>query len=198
MLTNLFENISDAKVVLHFYHTVDKIMIQGSTLISSVSSAVWMVEHFINPLAKRHIESNSHLINSINEEILSNPASSRYDPNLQPQPAQDNKTCSYCHAFANPMASAPKDQIISCGKCKKCFHKKCTDRRGMKSNWRRSPWFCQECMIRNTSLNSEAPIFHPSGSISAVTFRQEQIHLQDQTLQSPQQTYPKMFLSILW
>ena len=52
MLTNLFENISDAKVVLHFYHTVDKIMIQGSTLISRVSSAVWMVEHFINPLAK--------------------------------------------------------------------------------------------------------------------------------------------------
>ena len=52
----LFSKNVPPKVPIHFYHTSDKVQVQGSP----------MVEYLIKPLAAAHIESNK----DINTEIL--------------------------------------------------------------------------------------------------------------------------------
>ena len=49
---------SSSKVVTHFYHTDDKILLQGSSLIQGVSSVVWLVDYLIKPLTSSHITNN--------------------------------------------------------------------------------------------------------------------------------------------
>jgi hypothetical protein len=60
------------QVTLHFYHTKDKIQVQGSTILSpGISSASWLAKHLIEPLAARHMENNQHAIDQINNDIMS-------------------------------------------------------------------------------------------------------------------------------
>ena len=166
LLTNMFEGLSSSKVVMHFYHTDDKLQVQGSSLLSRVSTAEWMVEHFIKPLATQHLKANNDLICSINREILS------------------GKQCCFCKAVVNHSATNIKDQTLPCNRCNRIFHKRCTDRRNARSNWRRQPWFCQYCILNSDvgnqieeppktgsdGLNTSAQIFQPSGS-SQLTFQ---------------------------
>ena len=170
LLTNLFEGLSNSKVVMHFYHTDDKLQIQGSSLLSRVSTAEWMVEHFIKPMAAQHLEGNSDMIGSINREILS------------------RKQCCFCKSVVNHSASNIKDQTLPCYRCNRIFHKRCTDRRNSRSNWRKQPWFCQYCILNsdvgkqveeqptpgNDDLNTAAQTFHPSGS-SQSTFQPDRV-----------------------
>ena len=62
----LFSKNVPPKVPIHFYHTSDKVQVQGSPMIQGMSSVVWLVEYLIKPLAAAHIESNK----DINTEIL--------------------------------------------------------------------------------------------------------------------------------
>ena len=175
-LSNPFENIINSKVVMHCYHTDNKIQVQGSKLISRSSSAVWMVEHFIKPLVKQHMESNAGLINNINDEILST-AHKRFEEE-QNTNLGSNSSCGRCKSPANPLASYPRDQVLSCRNCQQMFHKKCTDRKSLKGNWRKEPWFCEYCTLnyipRNETevtatprtsllLNPDADSFQPAG-----------------------------------
>ena len=51
------------KVVLHLYHTEDKVQVQGGPLLSSsMSSTTWIIQNLIEPLAASHIDSNQDLI----------------------------------------------------------------------------------------------------------------------------------------
>ena len=172
-LSNPFENITNSKVVMHCYHTDNKIQVQGSKVISRVSSAVWMVEHFIKPLVKQHVESNAGMINNINNEIISTANNQSEEENTN---SVSNSACGRCKAPANPLAAYPRDQVLACRNCQKMFHKKCSDRRALKGNWRKEPWFCESCTLtytpRNetetnvtprTPLNPDAETFHPVG-----------------------------------
>ena len=64
-------NISH-QATLHFYHTKDKILIQGSSMITpGMSSATWLVKNLLEPLAASHIASNQESISQINSAIMS-------------------------------------------------------------------------------------------------------------------------------
>ena len=41
----LFSNNVPSKVQIHFYHTSDKVQVQGSPMIQGMSSVVWLVEY---------------------------------------------------------------------------------------------------------------------------------------------------------
>ena len=78
------------RTTLHFYHTRDKIQVQGSSVISpGVSSATWLVKHLIEPLAARHIATNQNAIDQVNSAILSSVSSG-------------NWCCHYCHSNIEP------------------------------------------------------------------------------------------------
>ena len=128
------------KIVLHFYHTDNKIQVQGSSIFQGVSSVVWLVENLLIPLAKNHIDKNSDAINVINADILETAS----------------KLCYDCNKPINPKAAQPKDQNLTCYKCEKSFHKKCTDRRSGKSNRQKQPFYCHCCILPPQENNSLA------------------------------------------
>ena len=119
-----------SKVVLHFYHTSSTLQAQGSSLLTcGTNSPVWLVKHFLEPLAAMHSAQNSLQIEAINNTIRQ----------------ATTFPCGGCNDPINPTASLPKDQELSCSKCRKLFHKRCTDRRKTTANWRKSPWYCLGC-----------------------------------------------------
>ena len=134
-----------AKVVLHFYHTSNSLQVQGSQVMSTgVSSPVWLVTHFLEPLASSHATQHAATIDAINDHI-------------QTRVFQ----CKSCELPLNPAASNPKDQQLACNKCQNLFHKKCTDRKKTTANWRRNPWYCTECI---TGPQVSIPTSHPASS----------------------------------
>ena len=45
-------------------------------------------------------------------------------------------------------ATQVKEQPLSCKKCNKMFHKKCTNRRAVRGgNWNKEPWYCPSCTV---------------------------------------------------
>ena len=115
-----------AKTVIHFYHTSNSVQVQGSHVMTTgVSSPVWLVTNFLEPLASNHTTK----IKAINNHIQSN-----------------TFHCNSCKLPLNPAATNPKDQQLACNKCLHLFHKKCTDRKKTTANWRKSPWFCEDCI----------------------------------------------------
>ena len=54
--------------------------------------------------------------------------------------------CGHCKGKISPTASQPKDQELSCAKCKTIFHKRCNNRRKTTGNWRKAPWLCNGCI----------------------------------------------------
>ena len=181
-LTNLYENISASKVFLHLYHTDNKIQVQGSSILSNVSTPVWMVEHFLQPLADQHLASQSQIINDLNHDILySNHEESPQSNNISEKEKRipsktQNFSCGLCKSRLDPFASNPKDQTLSCDKCNRLYHKKCTDRRKTRANWKKA-WFCQYCILHaniaitseeNSALNPSASVFHPTERISHI------------------------------
>ena len=121
------------QAMVHLYHTADKIQLQGSTIISrGVSSASWLAKNLIEPLVSRHIQANHQQISEINSSILSN----------------HTYTCSKCAHIINPSSTQPKDLPLTCRKCGKIFHKKCSDKKGSRSSsWQRDPWYCPTCIM---------------------------------------------------
>ena len=120
------------KVVLHFHHTSSSVQAQGSSLLScGTSSPVWLSKNFLEPSANMHVNQNRGTINAINTQIRQEGSSS----------------CNHCNNPIHPTASQPKDQELQCSKCSLLYHKKCTDRNKSKGNWRKSPWFCEKCIL---------------------------------------------------
>ena len=127
------------KVVLHFYHTSSTLLVQGSSVLScGMSSPVWLVEHFLEPLARNHAAQNKDTIDSINHDIRQS----------------STVMCGGCRAPIKPSATLAKDQDLSCCKCGTMYHKKCTDRRKTPGNWKKTPWFCQSCVLGTNQNNS--------------------------------------------
>lgn len=57
---------SKYKVVLQFYHTSSTLQAQGSSVLScGTSSPVWLVKHFLEPLAAMHVTQNGDAIDLI-------------------------------------------------------------------------------------------------------------------------------------
>ena len=97
---------------------------------AGVSSPVWLATKFLQPLATNHTSQHTATINEINNQIQQ---SSVY-------------SCGSCQLPIKPAATNPKDQELSCNRCESLFHKKCTDRKKTTANWRRSPWYCSNCI----------------------------------------------------
>ena len=127
-----------SKLVLHFYHTVDKVQIQGASLVQGKPSVVWLVDALIKPLTESHIEVNRDIINVINDEILT----SRL---IQ---------CTSCDKNVDPQAQQPRDQPIICKQCGNTYHKKCSNRSHMRSNWKKDPWYCNRCILGEGTAQS--------------------------------------------
>ena len=137
-----------SKVVLHFYHTSSTLQVQGSSLLSSgVTSPVWLVNNFLEPLATTHINQNKEVIEGINSTVR-----------------ESAQKCNECNENINPMASKPKDQELSCSKCGLIYHKRCTDRRQTTANWKRNPWYCQPCLLRGPP-QGQAPVLNPAAHV---------------------------------
>jgi hypothetical protein len=134
---------SSHQVTLHFYHTKDKIQVQGSTIISQgLSSATWLVKYLIEPLAANYIAANQQSISQINDALLSShhPAAS---------------SCQSCCSKIDPRATQVRDHPLCCGRCRRMFHKRCTDRRDRRGgNWNRETWYCPECIAGNETARS--------------------------------------------
>ena len=138
---------SKCKVVLHFYHTSCTIQVQGSSLLKCGTCApVWLTKHFLEPLAIAHTDQNRDAIDAMNTNIR--------------QSAMAAITCKHCHGHINPAASHPKDQELSCSKCRSLFHKKCTDRKKSTANWKRTPWLCEDCIMGSQPLLESAVPIH--------------------------------------
>ena len=123
-----------SKAVVHFYHTSNTVLVQGSNLmdVAGVTASVWLVKNLLQPLATEHITTNKESINAINAGIY--------------RSATMLLLCYSCKLEINPSASNPKDQELLCNKCEKYFHKKCTDRKKATAHWRKQPWYCNECI----------------------------------------------------
>ena len=115
-----------------------------------ISSATWFVQFFIEPLAHLHISENDEAIRNINTNIRNNAV---------PTNRNDVK-CGKCSSKICHNTSSVRDQSISCSKCGKTYHKRCTDRRQGKSNWRKSPWFCQDCVLSLPITLDTGPTMH--------------------------------------
>ena len=162
-LTESTNPMQRSKTVLHFYHTSNSVQVQGSQVMSTgVTTPVWLVTNFLEPLASNHATQNASTIDAINQHIQH---SSTFN-------------CGSCKSPLNPSASNPKDQELPCSRCKNLFHKKCTDRRKTTANWRKTPWYCSACITgsqeslqastenstmdpSNSSLNPTATLFTP-------------------------------------
>ena len=141
-----------AKVVVHFYHTSNSVQVQGSTIMSNGSSSpVWLVTNFLQPLADNHTANQTDSIQVINQNIQ--------------QSSPSVYICSSCNSPINSAAPNPKDQELSCSKCGNFFHKKCTDRKRTTANWKKTPWYCCEC-IKGTSTTHSNEI-HSASELSA-------------------------------
>ena len=125
------QSISKQKVVLHFYHTSCTVQAQGSSLMScGTCSPVWLVKHYVEPLASMHATTNRETIQTLNTNIRDSATF----------------TCGHCKTQISPTASNPKDQELPCSKCGVLYHKRCTTRRRSTGNWKRSPWYCETCL----------------------------------------------------
>ena len=125
-------NEVESKVVLHFYHTSNTIQVQGSSLLScGTVSPIWLVKHFLEPLANSHVAQNNDKIEAINNHLR----------------MSSFHTCGLCNQKINSTATQPKDQELTCSRCQTLFHKRCTDRRRTTGNWRRTPWYCPGCVL---------------------------------------------------
>ena len=60
-------------------------------------------------------------------------------------------SCNHCNNPINSAAPLPKDQELSCTRCGKFYHKRCTDRKKTPGNWKKSPWYCQDCILCGVS-----------------------------------------------
>ena len=137
-LTETSSPTVQAKVILHFYHTSCTILVQGSSLMSAgITAPVWFVKNFLQPLATIHVTNNSDTITTINSNIRN-----------------ASYSCGECKGPLNPAATHPKDQELPCSRCGILFHKKCTDRRKATSNWKKSPWYCQNCILGVSSSST--------------------------------------------
>ena len=127
---------SPHNLTVHFYHTKDKIQVQGSTIISpGLSSPAWLVKHLIEPMAARHITSNQQTIHQINNDIITSVSNTVL-------------TCHSCYQNIDPSAAKVRDQPLTCKNCEKRFHKKCTDRSSSKGgSWNKDPWLCSLCSL---------------------------------------------------
>ena len=136
-------------LTLHFYHTKDKVLIQSSTVMSpGMSAAKWLVKFFIEPLADNHIATNQQTIEQVNNAIISSVTSRGF-------------SCSFCTRTIDPAAPQVKDLPLTCDKCKRMCHKKCSDRSGDRgSKWNKKPWLCPSCS--QSSILSLAPALPPS------------------------------------
>ena len=171
---------TSSKIVLHFYHTSNTILVQGSTIMpEGISFAAWLVKHFLEPLAAMHSAQNSLQIEAINSTIRQT----------------TTFPCGGCNDPINPTASLPKDQELSCSKCRKLFHKRCTDRRKTTANWRKSPWYCLGCVLgsqNNLHTADQRSVPQPSLNPSARVFQPlAQFSEQPQPVQSPDQSPPQ-------
>ena len=121
------------ETTLHFYHTKDKIQIQGSSIMSpGVSSATWLSQNLIEPLAASHIASNQERISAMNEAIL----------------AKSSFSCNSCSSAIDRNSAHVRDQPLTCRKCSKVFHKRCTNKRAVRGgNWQKDPWYCPNCIL---------------------------------------------------
>ena len=138
-----------SKPVVHFYHTSSSILVQGSKLMpEGISSATWVVQFFLEPLATLHISENMEVIESVNSNILHNVETT----------SNGGGNCGKCSNKVPQKTTSVRDQPIKCDKCGYTFHKKCTDRQRLKSNWRKKPWFCQQCVLTY-------PIYEDGGSL---------------------------------
>ena len=122
------------KATLHLYHTASKIQVQGSSFISKgVSCASWIAKNVIEPLADTHIVANHDNIAAVNSSIVGN---------------RDNYSCFKCSQTIKHSPGPVKELPLTCRKCGKIFHKKCTDRKDSRGkNWDRDPWFCTDCVF---------------------------------------------------
>ena len=128
-----------SKVVLHFYHTSSTLQAQGSALLTAgVTTPVWLVNNFLEPLATCHVMQNRESIEAINNTVI-----------------ESGYVCNHCNDRIIPTASHPKDQELSCTQCGNHYHKKCTNRRKSTANWKKSPWFCQLCILGSKSQSRE-------------------------------------------
>ena len=144
------------QLTLHFYHTQDKILIQGSSIISAgVSAATWLVKNFIEPLTTIHITNNPEAINIINDAIMTSVSTRSW-------------SCHFCHTNIDPGATQVRDHPLSCGTCNQMFHKRCTDRRATGRNWNRDPWYCSACI---TSNSTPTVATQPGAALSAESVR---------------------------
>jgi hypothetical protein len=121
-------------LTLHFYHTKDKVQVQGSSILyPGISAATWLVKHFIEPLAASHVANNQQSIDQVNSAIISTISSRTW-------------SCDYCLSNIELTATQVKEQPLPCKKCNKMFHKKCTNRRAVRGgNWNKEPWYCPLC-----------------------------------------------------
>ena len=99
---------------------------------SGHTSCVWFVSNFLEPLAAQHTIAESSSIERINCNIQKSVSS----------------CCASCKLPLDPTATQPKDQEMTCNKCGNMFHKKCNNRKKTTGNWRRSPWYCSDCIIQ--------------------------------------------------
>ena len=139
-------------ITMHFYHTKSKILIQSSSIMSpGISAGSWLVKKFIEPLVDRHIATNSHAITEVNNAIISSVTS-------------QTQSCPHCHRSIDPTVTMVKELPLCCNKCSNMYHKKCTDRRGVKgTNWNKSPWICPICVSDSTlpPTHNQAQPIHP-------------------------------------
>ena len=81
------------KITVHLFHTKSKVQVQSSTVVSGgISSAVWFVKTFIEPLMLDHINDNQLLIDQINSDIMST-----------------TMNCNACSSPIKPDATSAKD-----------------------------------------------------------------------------------------
>ena len=107
---------SSHKATLHFYHTQDKIQIQGSSILSpGVTSATWLSSNLIEPLAAAHIATNQESIIRMNEAILASAHGTSH-------------SCTGCSSIIQSNSKLVRDQPMTCGRCGNPFHKRCTNK----------------------------------------------------------------------
>ena len=92
---------TSSKIVLHFYHTSNTILVQGSTIMpEGISFAAWLVKHFLEPLAQNFIRLNNDSISELNNRIIHS----------------SQTCCESCKENISPTATLPNDKHLACDK----------------------------------------------------------------------------------